>query len=83
MESTERDILIEVKTKVELLTDKVNSIQSKMDSNSAEYDRLSNDISCLKPQVEENNKFRWMFITGSISGYLSLIGSSLLFLIKR
>jgi len=83
MELTERDILIEVKTKVEFLTTKVEAMDKKMDSNSAEYDRLSNEISTIKPQVEENSKFRWLFITGAISGYLGLIGSVIIFLIKK
>ena len=82
MESTERDILIELRTKVEFLATKIDSLDKKMDVNSGEYDRLSNEVSTLKPQIEENNKFRWLWITGSVSGYLGLIGTVIVFLLK-
>ena len=83
MESTERDILIEVKTKVELLTTTVNSLSVKLDANGEAYDKLRSDIDTMKPQMEENNKFRWLFISGSVSGYIGLIASILLFLLKK
>lgn len=83
MESTERDILIELRTKVEFLATKMDSMDKKMDANSSEYDRLSNEVSTLKPQIEENNKFRWLWITGSVSGYLGLIGSIIIFFIDK
>lgn len=82
MEQTERDILIEVKTKVELLTTTVNSLSLKLDTNSDAYDKLRSDIDTMKPQMDENNRFRWTATGGLITGSLGLASSILLYFIK-
>lgn len=73
MESTERDILIEVKTKVELLTSTVQKISDKLDLNSADNDNLRSRLDKIEPIVEENKAFRkWIWIT-LIEGLIGII----------
>lgn len=73
MEQSERDILIEVKTKVELLTSTVQKISDKLDINSADNDNLRSRLDKIEPVIEENTKFRkWIWIT-LIEGLIGII----------
>lgn len=73
MEQSERDILIEVKTKVELLTSTVQKISDKLDINSADNDNLRSRLDKIEPVVEENKAFRkWIWIT-LIEGFIGII----------
>lgn len=73
MEQSERDILIEVKTKVELLTSTVQKISDKLDVNSADNDNLRSRLDKIEPVVDENTKFRkWIWIT-LIEGLIGIV----------
>jgi hypothetical protein len=64
MQQQERDILIEVRTKVESLEKSIDKFGEKLDANSNDNDKLRTEIATLKPMVEENCNFRkWVWIT--------------------
>jgi len=73
MESTERDILIEVKTKVEFLTTNVKALSDKLDANSNAYDALQSRVDAMSPKVEELNNFKNWFYTSIIGSGLTII----------
>ena len=73
MESTERDILIEVKTKVELLTLTIAKLSDKLDLNSNDNDSFRSRLDKIEPKVEENCKFRFWIYTSLASSLIGII----------
>lgn len=73
MEQSERDILIEVKTKVELLTSTVQKISDKLDINSTDNDNLRSRLDKVEPIVEENKKFRFWVFTSLITSLIGIV----------
>jgi len=74
-EISERDLLIELKTKVEALQEDFKEFRRCIDNSTKKYDDLSKDVINLKSQVEENTKLRNWVYGAIITGGLSLIGS--------
>lgn len=79
MQQTERDLLIELKTKVESLIKSVDAVVIKMDQKDVIIDKFSERLTSVENKTEENQKFRY-WIIGSIitslgSAVLALLGA--------
>lgn len=73
MQQTERDLLIELKTKVESLIKSVDSVIHKMDDRDLITDKLTERVGIIENKVEENSKFRYWIIGSIITSLISLV----------
>lgn len=77
MQKTERDLLIQLDTKVEQLIKTVDSIMIKMDQRDVIIDKVNDRLSKVEERVKENTRFRaWVYT--SLGGSLISIVSAIL-----
>lgn len=73
MQQTERDLLIELKTKVESLIKSVDSVIKKMDDRDIITDKLTERMGVVENKVDENSKFRYWIVGSIITSLASLV----------
>lgn len=77
MQKTERDLLIQLDTKVEQLIKTVDSVLTKMDLRDEVMDKMSIRVATVEEKVQENSKFRVWVYTSLVGSLLSIISALL------
>lgn len=77
MQKTERDLLIQLDTKVEQLIKTVDSVLTKMDLRDDLMDKMSVRVAKVEEKVQENTKFRVWVYTSLVGSLLSIISALL------
>jgi len=77
MQKTERDLLIQLDTKVEQLIKTVDSVLNKMDLRDELMDKMSIRVATVEEKVQENSKFRVWVYTSLVSSLLAIISALL------
>lgn len=77
MQKTERDLLIQLDTKVEQLIKTVDSVLVKMDLRDELMDKMSIRVATVEEKVQENSKFRVWVYTSLVSSLLAIISALL------
>jgi len=80
MQKTERDLLIQLDTKVELLIKSVDDVVRKMEAKDIIMDKLSERVVKVEEKVDENTKFRvWVYtsLAGSLISVVQMLLSKL------
>lgn len=77
MQKTERDLLIQLDTKVEQLIKTVDSVLTKMDLRDEVMDRMAVRVATVEEKVQENTKFRAWVYTSLVGSLLSIVSALL------
>lgn len=77
MQKTERDLLIQLDTKVEQLIKSVDDIVKKMESRDAMMDAITERIVKVEEKVKENSRFRAWVYTSLVGSLVSIISALL------
>lgn len=73
MQQTERDLLIRLDTKVEMLIKTVDDLSKKMGERDELMDTVVSRLVAVEEKVQENSKFRWFSITSLIGALISIV----------
>ncbi len=81
-ELSERDLLIELKTEVSFLREKIDDFGDKLNSNYKAMNKFNEELSTLKQQVKENTSFRKYIIVALIGMLFELLLSGYMFFFR-
>lgn len=82
MNQDERDILIEVRTKVSNLTERIESVATKFDNFGNSFMELSNKVAVHDTKIDENSGFRKWVYGAVATSVASVITSGIIAIFK-